>query len=54
VALRASRHEGTNRIQPALSDHLCEEADMGRYMLLWLVGVPIPILLLIWAFGGLH
>jgi hypothetical protein len=28
--------------------------DMGRYMLLWLLGVPIPILLLIWAFGGLH
>jgi hypothetical protein len=26
---------------------------MGRYMLLWLIGVPIPILLLIWAFGGL-
>jgi hypothetical protein len=28
--------------------------DMGRYALLWLLGVPIPILLLIWAFGGLH
>jgi hypothetical protein len=27
---------------------------MGRYMLLWLLGVPIPILALIWAFGGLH
>jgi len=27
---------------------------MGRYMLLWLVGVPIPILVLIWLFGGLH
>lgn len=27
---------------------------MGRYMLLWLLGVPIPILVLIWAFGGLH
>jgi hypothetical protein len=27
---------------------------MGRYALLWLLGVPIPILLLIWAFGGLH
>jgi hypothetical protein len=30
------------------------EATMGRYALLWLLGVPIPILLLIWAFGGLH
>ena len=27
---------------------------LGRYMLLWLVGVPIPILVLIWLFGGLH
>jgi len=27
---------------------------MGRHLLLWLLGVPIPILLLIWAFGGLH
>jgi hypothetical protein len=27
---------------------------MGRYMLLWLLGVPIPILLLIWVFGGLN
>jgi hypothetical protein len=27
---------------------------MGRYILLWLLGVPIPILILIWAFGGLH
>jgi len=27
---------------------------MGRYPLLWLLGMPIPILLLIWAFGGLH
>jgi hypothetical protein len=26
---------------------------MGRYLLLWLIGVPIPILLLIWLFGGL-
>jgi len=27
---------------------------MGRYLLLWLLGVPTPILLLIWAFGGLN
>ena len=30
------------------------EETMGRYALLWLLGVPIPILILIWAFGGLH
>jgi len=27
---------------------------MGRYLLLWLLGVPRPILVLIYAFGGLH
>jgi len=27
---------------------------MGRYLLLWLLGIPIPILALIWLFGGLH
>jgi hypothetical protein len=31
-----------------------EESTMGRYLLLWLLGVPIPILALIWIFGGLH
>ena len=31
-----------------------EAEVMGRYLLLWLLGVPIPILLLIWAFGGLQ
>jgi hypothetical protein len=30
------------------------ERRMGRYLLLWLLGVPMPILLLIWAFGGLN
>src|SRR5665213_694680 len=27
---------------------------MGRYLLLWLLGIPLPILVLIWIFGGLH
>jgi len=31
-----------------------EERIMGRYLLLWLLGIPLPILVLIWAFGGLH
>jgi hypothetical protein len=31
-----------------------QEGEMGRYALLWLLGVPIPILLLIYLFGGLH
>jgi hypothetical protein len=33
---------------------LIPEGNMGRYALLWLLGVPIPILLLIYLFGGLH
>jgi len=27
---------------------------MGRYLLLWLLGVPLPILVLIYTFGGLN
>jgi hypothetical protein len=27
---------------------------MGRALLLWLIGIPIPIILLIWLLGGLH
>jgi hypothetical protein len=30
------------------------EAEMARAGVLWLLGVPIPILLLMWAFGWLH
>jgi hypothetical protein len=30
------------------------DTTMGRYLLLWVLGIPLPILLLIWLFGGLH
>jgi hypothetical protein len=30
------------------------ERLMGRYVLLWLLGVPIPLLVVIWALGELH
>jgi hypothetical protein len=52
----ADRPEGTFSEAAALSDGLFNLGDysMGRYLLLWLLGVPIPILILIWAFGGLH
>jgi hypothetical protein len=30
------------------------EIAMGRGLLLWLIGIPIPIILLVWLFGGLH
>jgi hypothetical protein len=29
------------------------EVEMGRGLLLWLIGIPLPIILLIWLFGGL-
>jgi hypothetical protein len=31
-----------------------QEEIMGRGLLLWLIGIPLPIILLIWLFGGLH
>jgi hypothetical protein len=30
------------------------DGSMGRYLLLWLLGIPLPILVLIYAFGGLN
>jgi len=27
---------------------------MGTGLLLWLVGIPIPIILVLWLFGFLH
>jgi hypothetical protein len=30
------------------------EELMGRYLLLWMLGIPLPILVLIYMFGGLH
>ena len=31
-----------------------QEDIMGRGLLLWLIGIPLPIILLVWLFGGLH
>ena len=28
------------------------EAEMGRGILLWMVGVPIPVIILLWLFFG--
>jgi hypothetical protein len=35
-------------------DEEAEEDRMGRAAILWLVGVPIPVLLLMWVLGWLH
>jgi hypothetical protein len=29
-----------------------KEARMGRGLLLWLLGVPIPVIILLWLFFG--
>jgi hypothetical protein len=29
------------------------EDNMGRGLLLWLIGIPLPIILVVWLFGGL-
>jgi hypothetical protein len=29
-----------------------EETTMGRGILLWLLGVPIPVIILLWLFFG--
>jgi hypothetical protein len=30
------------------------ETNMGRGVLLWLIGIPLPIILIVWLLGGLH
>jgi hypothetical protein len=38
---------------PALSrQRMNEETTMGRGILLWLLGVPIPVIILLWLFFG--
>ena len=42
-ALAARVHPPTMRL---------EEETMGRGILLWLLGVPIPVIILLWLFFG--
>jgi hypothetical protein len=30
------------------------EEKMGRGLLLWLIGIPLPIILVVWLLGGLN
>ena len=58
--LRAYAREAANAVELSfkadvlVAVEIAEEAKMGRGLLLWLIGIPIPIILLIWLFGGLH
>jgi hypothetical protein len=47
--MRVSRRK-TGRRRPGSSSW---RSTMGRGALLWLIGIPLPIILLIWLFGGL-
>jgi hypothetical protein len=46
--------ELTGQVRIPVAQTATEERIMGRYLLLWLLGIPLPILLLIWVVGGLH
>jgi hypothetical protein len=35
----------------ALSWRQITEAPMGRGLILWLLGIPLPIIILLWLFG---
>jgi hypothetical protein len=40
-------------VKPSITRQHKEDV-MGRGILLWLLGIPLPIILLIWLLGGLH
>jgi len=53
IAASAGNHRRPPRIYPH-HPMMDGDASMGRYLLLWLLGIPLPILVLIYAFGGLN
>ena len=30
------------------------EIVMGKGLILWIIGIPLPIIILVWLFGGLN
>jgi hypothetical protein len=54
-AVPAGRHSHLPQrpqLPPPALGPLFMEANMGRGILLWLLGVPIPIIILLWLFFG--
>jgi hypothetical protein len=45
-------HPATRHYSASKND--CRSLIMGRYLLLWMLGIPLPILVLIYMFSGLH
>ncbi len=52
--VRSPRRRWNLTSERTFSGQTKEVNTMGRGLLLWLIGIPIPIILLIWLFGGLH
>jgi len=54
--LHATRRGTFLRFPRLLADTSAQrlEEKMGKGLLLWLIGIPIPIILVIWLVGGLH
>lgn len=52
-SLRWKPFQGNTARHPSLSMHQNQEVKMARAGLLWLLGIPIPILLLMWVLGWL-
>jgi hypothetical protein len=44
--------QGTLRRFGRLLNFAVRRAAMGRGLLLWLLGVPIPVIILLWLFFG--
>jgi hypothetical protein len=53
AGLADPREELLHRPARCLACEQRKEHTMGRGLLLWLIGIPIPIILLVWLFGGL-
>jgi len=52
AAERRSRREHGPTLRVSLCIEEIEEASMGKGILLWLLGVPIPVIILLWLFFG--
>jgi hypothetical protein len=48
----ACRWNGTLYLAFLVATLTIMEAKMGRGLLLWLLGVPIPVIILLWLFFG--
>jgi hypothetical protein len=54
-AARGAQNSGNFVYRPAFpSRQIVRRNNMGRGLLLWLIGIPLPIILIIWLLGGLH